>query len=79
MDDQENGGNHDNGGDDETFPDVSYENTKIITDRQSHTAGVSGLTDFTPISLPAGKVHPGDMYTVALMFATAQRVGKPRK
>ena len=29
--------------------------------------------------IPAGKVQPKDVDTVARMFATAQRVGKPRK
>jgi hypothetical protein len=29
--------------------------------------------------IPAGKVQPKDLDTVALMFATAQRVGKARK
>jgi acyl carrier protein len=28
--------------------------------------------------IPAGKVQPKDMDTVAKMFATAERVGKPR-
>jgi hypothetical protein len=29
--------------------------------------------------IPAAKVQPKDMDTVALMFSTAQRLGKPRK
>ena len=37
------------------------------------------LEDLTQRRIPAGKVQPKDMNTVALMFATAQRVGKPRK
>jgi acyl carrier protein len=37
------------------------------------------LEDITHVRIPAGKVQPKDMNTVALMFATAQRVGKPRK
>ena len=37
------------------------------------------LEDITHLRIPAGKVQPKDMNTVALMFATAQRVGKPRK
>lgn len=37
------------------------------------------LEDLTRMRIPAGKVQPKDMNTVALMFATAQRVGKPRK
>jgi len=37
------------------------------------------LEDITHMRIPAGKVQPKDMDTVAKMFATAQRVGKPRK
>jgi len=37
------------------------------------------LEDLTHMRIPPGKVQPKDMNTVALMFATAQRVGKPRK
>ncbi len=37
------------------------------------------LEDITHLRIPAGKVQPKDMDTVTLMFATAQRVGKPRK
>jgi len=37
------------------------------------------LEDLTQMRIPAGKVQPKDLNTVALMFATAQRVGKPRK
>jgi acyl carrier protein len=37
------------------------------------------LEDITHLRIPPGKVQPKDMDTVALMFATAQRVGKPRK
>jgi len=37
------------------------------------------LEDITHMRIPAGKIQPKDMNTVALMFATAQRVGKPRK
>jgi len=37
------------------------------------------LEDLTHIRIPPGKVQPKDLDTVALMFATAQRVGKPRK
>ncbi|MGD0929857.1 MAG: acyl carrier protein [Candidatus Korobacteraceae bacterium] len=36
------------------------------------------LEDLTGLRIPPGKVQPKDMNTVALMFATAQRVGKPR-
>jgi hypothetical protein len=37
------------------------------------------LEDVTHMRIPAGKVQPKDLDTVALMFATASRVGKPRK
>ena len=37
------------------------------------------LEDITHTRIPPGKVQPKDMDTIALMFATAQRVGKPRK
>jgi acyl carrier protein len=37
------------------------------------------LEEITRMRIPAGKVQPKDMNTVALMFATAQGVGKPRK
>jgi len=37
------------------------------------------LEDLTHKRIPAGKVQPKDMDTVAKMFATAERVGRPRK
>ena len=37
------------------------------------------LEDVTKLRIPPGKVQPKDMDTIALMFATAQRVGKPRR
>jgi acyl carrier protein len=37
------------------------------------------VEDVTHMRIPAGKVRPKDMDTVNLMFATAQRLGKPRK
>ena len=37
------------------------------------------LEDVTHMRIPPGKVQPKDMDTIALMLATAQRVGKPRK
>jgi acyl carrier protein len=36
------------------------------------------LEDVTRMRIPAGKVQAKDMDTVALMFATAQRVARPR-
>jgi acyl carrier protein len=37
------------------------------------------LEELTHMRIPPGKVQPKDLETVARMFATAQRVGKPRK
>jgi acyl carrier protein len=37
------------------------------------------LEDLTHMRIPPGKVQPKDMDTIALMFGTAQRVGKPRR
>ena len=37
------------------------------------------LEELTHMRIPSGKVQPKDLNTIALMFATAQRVGKPRK
>ena len=37
------------------------------------------LEDLSHMRIPAGKVQAKDMDTVAKMFATAQRVGRPRK
>jgi acyl carrier protein len=37
------------------------------------------LEDLTHMRIPAGKVQPKDLDSVAKMFATAQRVGKPRR
>jgi acyl carrier protein len=37
------------------------------------------LEDLTHMRIPPGKVQPRDLDTVAKMFATAARVGKPHK
>jgi acyl carrier protein len=37
------------------------------------------LEDITRMRIPAGRVKPKDLDTVAMMFATAARVGKPQK
>ena len=37
------------------------------------------LEDITQMRIPAGKVQLNNMDTINLMFATAQRLGKPRK
>jgi acyl carrier protein len=35
------------------------------------------LEEISHMRIPPGKVQPKDLNTVSLMFATAQRVGKP--
>ncbi len=37
------------------------------------------LEELTNLRIPAGKIQAKDMDTVALMFATAHRVGKPKR
>jgi len=37
------------------------------------------LEDLTHTRIPPGSVQPQDLDTVSMMFATAQRVGVPRK
>ena len=37
------------------------------------------LEDLTHTRIPPGMVQPKDLETVTIMFATAGRVGKPRK
>ena len=37
------------------------------------------LEDLTEMRIPVGKIQPKDMDTVNSMFATAQRIGKPRR
>jgi acyl carrier protein len=37
------------------------------------------LEEITQRRIPVGKIRPKEMDTVALMFATAERVGKPPK
>jgi len=37
------------------------------------------LEDLTHMRIPPGKVKPKDLDTIAAMFATAARVGKPLK
>ncbi|HWJ47055.1 MAG TPA: acyl carrier protein [Candidatus Udaeobacter sp.] len=59
------------------------ENTPLVSsgliDSMSLIDLLLKLEDLTHKRIPAGKVHPKDMDTVAKMFATAERVGKPRK
>jgi len=59
------------------------ENTALVSsgliDSMSLIDLLVKLEDLTRMRIPAGKVQPKDLDTVAKMFATAQRVGKPRK
>ena len=59
------------------------ENTPLVSsgliDSMSLIDLLLKLEDLTHKRIPAGKVHPKGMDTVAKMFATAERVGKPRK
>jgi acyl carrier protein len=59
------------------------ENTPLISsgliDSMALVDLLQKLEDLTQTRIPPGKVQPKDLDTVALMFATAQRVGKPRK
>lgn len=59
------------------------ENTRLVSsgliDSMALVDLLIKLEDLTGLRISPGKVQPKDMDTVALMFATAQRVGKPRK
>ncbi len=59
------------------------ENTPLVSsgliDSMALVDLLQTLEDLTQKRIPAGKVQPKDMDTVAKMFATAERVGKPRK
>ena len=59
------------------------ENTPLVSsgliDSTSLVDLLMKLEDLTHKRIPAGKVQPRDMDTVAKMFATAERVGRPRK
>lgn len=59
------------------------ENTPLVSsgliDSMSLVDLLLKLEDLTHKRIPAGKVQPKDMDTVAKMLATAERVGKPRK
>ena len=59
------------------------ENTRLVSsgliDSMALVDLLQKLEDLTHMRIPPGKVQPKDLDTVALMFATAQRVGKPRK
>jgi len=59
------------------------ENTPLVSsgliDSMSLVDLLLKLEDLTRKRIPAGKVQPKDIDTVAKMFATAERVGKPRR
>ena len=59
------------------------ENTPLVSsgliDSMSLVDLLLKLEDLTHKRIPAGKVQPKDMDTVAKMFDTAERVGRPRK
>jgi len=59
------------------------ENTRLVSsgliDSMALVDLLVKLEDLTRMRIPPGKIQPKDMDTIALMFATAQRVGKPRK
>ncbi len=59
------------------------ENTPLVSsgliDSMALVDWLLKLEDLTHLRIPAGKVQPKDLDTVATMFARAQRVGKPRK
>ena len=59
------------------------ENTQLVSsgliDSMSLVDLLLKLEDLTRKRIPAGKVQPRDMDTVAKMFATAERVGRPRQ
>jgi acyl carrier protein len=58
------------------------ENTPLVSsgliDSMSLVDLLLKLEDLTHMRIPSGKVRPKDMDSVAIMFATANRVGKPR-
>jgi acyl carrier protein len=59
------------------------ENTPLVSsglvDSMALVDLLQKLEDITHLRIPPAKVQPKDLDTVSLMFATAQRVGKPRK
>jgi acyl carrier protein len=62
---------------------VIDENTPLVSsglvDSMALGDVVLTLEDLTNTRIPAGRVKPKDLDTVAKMFETARRVGKPRK
>jgi acyl carrier protein len=57
--------------------------TKLVSsglvDSMALVEALLKLEEITRKRIPAGKVQPQDMDTIRLMFATADRVGKPRR
>jgi len=65
-------------------PDIAIdENTPLVSsgliDSMALVDLLLTLEELTHKRIPAAKVRAADMDTVAKMFATAERVGKPRK
>jgi acyl carrier protein len=62
---------------------VIDENTPLVSsglvDSMALADVLAKLEDLTNTVIPAGMVKPKHLDTVALMFCTAQRVGKPQK
>jgi acyl carrier protein len=62
---------------------VIDENTPLVSsglvDSMALGEVVLELEDLTNMRIPPGAVKPKDLDTVSKMFATAARVGKPRK
>lgn len=59
------------------------ENTPLVSsglvDSMALVDVLQMLEDLTNTRIPPGMIRPKDLDTVAKMFATAERVGKPRK
>jgi acyl carrier protein len=59
------------------------ENTRLVSsglvDSMALVDLLLKLEELTHMRIPPGKVQPKDLDTIASMFATAQRLGKPRK
>jgi len=65
-------------------PDIQLDiDTRLVStglvDSMSLVDLLLKLEDLTQMRIPAGKVSPKDMDSVALMFETAKRVGRSRK
>ena len=62
---------------------IVHENTPLVSsgliDSMMLIDLLVKLEDLTHKRIPSGKIQPKDLDTIAKMFATAQRVGKPRK